>query len=157
MKRPASLTIAVVLQWIAAIAGIWVGFMFILASIAMLDPEARQQVQDALTEAGVSDITPMMAVAALFLLAVTIMAIGVIRLIVAISLGRGRNWARILVTILSAFSLAGAIAQLFGGEWLTGIVTIAIEVVILWLMWNKSSSAYIKTKTAERAVAAAAK
>ncbi|MGA1147418.1 MAG: hypothetical protein ACO3YU_10525, partial [Candidatus Nanopelagicales bacterium] len=63
------------------------------------------------------------------------------------------NWARILISVFAILSLLGGIGTLLGGNWLTGIVTIVVEVVILWLMWNSSSSAYIKVKTAERAVA----
>jgi hypothetical protein len=35
---------------------------------------------------------------------------------------------------------------------LLGIVRLAIQVLVLWFMWNSSSSTYIKVKTAERAV-----
>jgi len=55
--------------------------------------------------------------------------------------------------VLAALSLAGSIGQVFGGEWLTGVISIVIEVVILWLLWNASSSAYIKAKGAEHAAA----
>jgi len=155
VKRPASLTIAVVLQWISAIAGIWVGFIFLLGSLAMFDPEARADIASALAEAQVTDIGPDMVVVAFLLLAAVLIAISVIRLIIAISLGRGRSWARIVITVFAVISAATAVAQAVGGEWLSGIVTIVIEAVILWLMWNKSSSAYIKARSAERAAAAA--
>lgn len=155
MKRPASLTVAVVLQWISAIAGLWVGGIFLLASLAMFDPEARIQIADALKEAGVSGIEPSMVVIAFVLLAVLIIVISIVRLIIAVALGRGRNWSRVVITVFSALTLAGAIGQVFGGEWITGAVSIVIELAILWLMWNAASSAYIKAKTAEHAAAKA--
>ena len=80
--------------------------------------------------------------------------IAVIRVIVAMSLGKGHNWARILITVFVVLGLLSSIGALFGGQWVA-LVSIAFEVVILWLLWNASSSAYIKFKTAERAVAAA--
>jgi len=153
MKRPASLTVAVVLQWISAIAGLWVGGLFLLGSLAMFDADARAVIAKALTEAGVTGIEPSMVVIAFMLLAVLIIAISIVRLIIAISLGRGRNWARVVITVFSALSIAAAVGQVFGGQWISGAVTIAIEVVILWLMWNSASSAYIKAKTAEHAAA----
>jgi len=151
MKRPTSLTIAVVLQWISAVAGIWAGSVLMLGSLAMFDDDARAQVEQLLKDAGVTGIDGSMVGIAFFLFALLLVVISVVRLIIAISLGRGRNWARIVITVLAALSLAGAVGQVFGGEWLTGAISIAIEVVILWLMWNASSSVFIKAKTSEHA------
>ena len=155
MKRPASLTTAVVLQWISAIAGLWIGGIFLLGSLAMFDPDARVKIADALKEAGVTGIDPSMVVIAFMLLAVLIIAISIVRLIIAVALGRGRNWSRVVITVFSALSLAGAVGQVFGGEWITGAISIVIELAILWLMWNAASSAYINAKSAEHAASKA--
>jgi ABC-type multidrug transport system fused ATPase/permease subunit len=86
-----------------------------------------------------------------FIAGLVVAGIAVIRVIVAMSLARGHNWARILISVFAVLNLLGGIGVLFSGQWLTAIVTIVIEVLILWLLWNSSSSAYIKVKTAERA------
>lgn len=83
---------------------------------------------------------------------ILVSAIAVIAAIVALSLARGHNWARILISVIAIINVINEVFQIFGGEVLLGIVRLAIQVVVLWLMWNSSSSTYIKVKTAERAV-----
>ena len=151
MKRPVSLTIAVVLQWIAAVTGLWVGSIMMIGSLAIFDQNARDEISKVLSEADVTNIDPAMVGMAFLVFSLLIVVVSIIRLIIAIALGRGRSWARIVLTVLSALSLAGAIGQVFGGELLTGLISAVIEVVILWLLWNSASSAYIKARTAEHA------
>jgi len=155
MNRPASLTIAVVLQWIAAIAGLWAGSILMVGSLAIFDESARDEIAKALSEAGVTGIDPGMVGMAFLVFSLLIVVVSIVRLIIAIALGKGRSWARIVLTVLSALSLAGAIGQVFGGELLTGPISAVIEIVILWLLWNSASSAYIKARTAEHAAAKA--
>jgi hypothetical protein len=147
------LTIAVILQWIAAIISIIAAVGLILGAFATLNSDVRDEINNALSSEGVTGISAGAISGGVFIAGLVVAAIAVIRVIVAMSLARGHNWARILISVFAILSLLGGIGTLLGGNWLTGIVTIAVEVVILWLMWNSSSSAYIKVKTAERAVA----
>jgi hypothetical protein len=153
MTRPMTLTIAVILQWIAAIISIIGAVGLILGAFATLDSGVRDQIDNALSSEGVTGISAGAITGGVFIAGLVVAAIAVIRVIVAMSLARGHNWARILISVFAILSLLGGIGTLLGGNWLTGIVSIVVEVVILWLMWNSSSSAYIKVKTAERAVA----
>lgn len=153
MSRPVTLTIAVVLQWIAAIISIIAAVGLILGALATLDSGVRQEIDNALTSEGVTGISAGAITGGVFIAGLVVAGIAVIRVIVAFSLARGHNWARILISVFAVLSLLGGIGSLFSGQWLTAIVTIVVEVVILWLLWNSSSSAYIKFKTAERAVA----
>jgi hypothetical protein len=148
-----TLTIAVILQWIAAIISIIAAVGLILGAFATLNSDVRDEINNALSSEGVTGISAGAISGGVFIAGLVVAAIAVIRVIVAMSLARGHNWARILISVFAILSLLGGIGTLLGGNWLTGIVTIAVEVVILWLMWNSSSSAYIKVKTAERAVA----
>ena len=148
-----TLTIAVILQWIAAIISIIAAVGLILGAFATLNSDVRDEINNALSSEGVTGISAGAISGGVFIAGLVVAAIAVIRVIVAMSLARGHNWARILISVFAILSLLGGIDTLLGGNWLTGIVTIAVEVVILWLMWNSSSSAYIKVKTAERAVA----
>lgn len=152
MKRPVSLTIAVVLQWISAIAGIIAGIALALSGLAALAPEARRAFESALAQEGVTGINGADIGIALFVLGLLTLAISVVRVIVAVSLGRGRNWARILISVFAVLNLIVSIAMLFTGDIIGGIIAIVIELVILWLMWNPSSSAYVRARSAERAV-----
>ena len=119
-----TLTIAVLLQWIAAVIAIIGAVTVIFADFSIVG----------------------------LIASLVLIAIAVIRAIIALSLARGHNWARILLTIFSIIAAFSAVTQIFGGGVLSGIVGLAIEVIVLWLMWNSSSSTYIKVKTAERAV-----
>jgi len=148
-----TLTIAVILQWIAAIISIIGAVGLILGAFATLDSGVRDQIDNALSSEGVTGISAGAITGGVFIAGLVVAAIAVIRVIVAMSLARGHNWARILISVFAILSLLGGIGTLLGGNWLTGIVSIVVEVVILWLLWNASSSAYIKVKTAERAVA----
>jgi len=119
-----TLTIAVLLQWIAAVVAI-------IGAVGVI----------------VSEFSVVGLIVSLILI-----AIAVIRAIIALSLARGHNWARILISVFAIVSAFGAVSQIFSGAVLGGIVGLVIEILVLWLMWNSSSSTYIKVKTAERAV-----
>lgn len=155
MSRPISLTIAVVLQWIAAIFGIIGGVFLLGAAGAMSSQSVRDEVNRVLDEGGFAEITAATIAWGVLAAGIFTVFISVIRIIVAVSLARGHNWARLLITVFVALSLLGAIFELFqgGGAFWRGIAAIIVEILILWLMWNRSSSAYIKVKTAERALA----
>ena len=152
MSRPITLTIAVILQWIAAIFMIIAGVGLMISGIATLNSSVRDQINDVLDQEGISGVSPGVISAGVLIAGLVVLGIAVIRVIVAVSLARGHNWARILITVFVVLNLLGAIGALIGGQWIS-LISIAIEVIILWLLWNSSSSAYIKVKTAERAVA----
>jgi len=154
MSRPVSLTIAVVLQWIAAILYLIAGVGVLISGFATLNSSVRDEISGALEQEGITNVSASAITAGVLISGLVVIGIAVIRVIVAASLGKGHNWARILITVFVVLSLLGAVGALLGGQWVA-IGSIAIEIVILWLLWNGSSSAYIKFKTAERAVAAA--
>ena len=154
MSRPVSLTIAVVLQWIAAISYVVAGVTLLLSGFATLNANVKDEITGVLDQEGITGVSAGAISAGVFISGLVVIGIAVVRVIVAMSLARGHNWARILITVFVVLNTLSAIGALFGGQWVA-IFYIAIEVVILWLLWNGSSSAYIKFKTAERAVAAA--
>ena len=146
-----TLTIAVILQWIAAIVGIIAAVSLILGAFATLDSTFRDTISNALTSEGITEISAGQITAGVFVAGLVVAGIAVIRVIVAVSLARGHNWARILISVFSVLTLLGGIGSLLAGEWIA-LVTIVIELIILWLLWNSSSSAFIKLRTAERAL-----
>lgn len=148
-----TLTLAVILQWIAAVISIIAAVSLILGAFATLNSDVRDEINNALTSEGITEISAGAITGGVFVAGLVVAGIAVIRVIVAFSLARGHNWARILISVFAILSLLGGIGSLFSGQWLTAIVTIVVELVILWLLWNSSSSAYIKVKTAERALA----
>ncbi len=152
MSRPLSLTIAVVLQWIAAIIGIIAAVGLIISALATINSSVRDQIEKVLADEGVTGVSAAAIGGGVLVAGLVVLAIAIFRVIVAVSLGRGHNWARILITVFAVLSLISGIGVLFGGQIWSGVIAIVIELVILWLLWNSSSSAYIKAKTAERAI-----
>lgn len=158
MTRPFTLTIVVVLQWIAAILGLIAAVFLLLGAGAMASSDVRDQVTDAIKAdtAGLPlTITGETVGWGLLFIGLIVVVVSVLRIIVAVSLARGHAWARIVLTIFVVFGLIGGIAELFqgGGTMWRGIATVVVEIVILWLMWNAQASAYIAGKGLERAMA----
>jgi len=152
MTRPVSLTIAVVLQYVAAIVGIVTGVVLLLGASAM----TADGVTDAINEQLRSTDAPITAEVirwGVLAAALILIMIGILRVIIARALSHGHNWARILITVFAAFMLITGVAELFQeGQFWRGVGSVLLELVILWLLWNASSSAFIKAKTAERSL-----
>ena len=153
MKRPITLTIAVVLQWIGAVLTIIAAVGIILGAFATMDSTFRTEIDKALTENDISGISAGAITGGLFVGGLIVAAVAVLRVIVAFSLARGHNWARILISVFAVLNLLASIGYLFGGLWWNAIIGIVVEGITLFLLWNAASSAYIREKTAERALA----
>lgn len=149
MKRPISLTVVVVLQWVAAVVGIISGFDLIAAALEMSKEGVAQQIEGALVSQGVVDISGGFVVVGVFVAGVMLLAIAFLRVMVAVYLGRGHNWARIVVTVLVGITLLTGVSYLFQGFVLRFGLTVVVDVVVLWLMFNASSSEFIRLRTAE--------
>lgn len=151
MKRPVQLTIAVILQWIAAVIAIISGFDLIAAAFEMRREGVATQLEGALVNQGIVDVPGSAIVAAVFVAGVLLVVIALVRVMVALYLARGRSWARIVVAVFVLINLAGGLANLFEGYWLRALIAVAIEVVVLWLLFNRRSSEYIRFRTTEAA------
>jgi hypothetical protein len=149
MKRPLSLTIAVVLQWAAAVVGIISGFDLIAAAFEMSKEGVAQQIEGALVSQGVVDVTGGFVVVGVFVAGVVLLAIAFLRVMVALYLARGHRWARTVVTVLVGLSLVTGTSYLFQGFVLRFALTVVVDVVVLWLMFNASSSEFIRSRTSE--------
>lgn len=150
MKRPGSLTLAVVLEWIVAILGLFVGFGLVVGALAMTDSEFTKDIEQALVDNGITGVTASQITWGVMGVGIVALLIGIFRIILAIFLGAGRNWARIIVTVFAVFSMLSAIAGFFQGgtQLAASIVWVAIEVVVLWLMYNAKSNAFIASRSA---------
>jgi hypothetical protein len=157
MTRPFTLTIVVILQWVAAVLGLIAAVFLLLGAGSLASSDVRDQVTEALRTETADlpvEITGATVGWGLLFIGLFVVVVSVLRIIVAVSLARGHSWARIVLTIFVIFSLIGAIAELFqgGGAFWRGVVTIVVEIVILWLMWNAKASQYIAAKGLERAL-----
>jgi hypothetical protein len=149
MKRPVTLTIAVALQWVAAVIAVIAGFDLIAAAIEMSQAGVATQVEAALVNQGIIDISGQFVVVGVLVAGVLLIAIAFVRVMVAVYLARGRHWARIVVAILVFVSLAGGVGYLFQGYLVQAALAIGVDLLVLWLLFNSSSSAYIAARSAE--------
>ena len=149
MKRPVTLTVAVVLQWVAAVIAVIAGFDLIAAALEMSQEGVATQVEAALVNQGIIDITGEFVVVGVFVAGVLLIAIAFVRVMVAVYLARGRNWARIVVAVLVLISLAGGVGYLFQGYVVQSALSIGVDLVVLWLLFNARSNAFIAARSAE--------
>ena len=149
MKRPVTLTIAVVLQWVAAVIAIIAGFDLIAAALEMSQAGVATQIEAALVNQGIIDISGEFVVVGVFVAGVLLIGIAFVRVMVAVYLARGRNWARIVVAVLVLISLAGGVGYLFQGYFVQAALSTGVDLVVLWLLFNSRSGAYIKQRSAE--------
>jgi hypothetical protein len=150
MKRPVTLTIAVVLQWVAAVIAVIAGFDLIAAALEMSQAGVATQVEASLVNQGIVDVTGEFVVEGVFVAGVLLLAIAFVRVMVAVYLARGRSWARIVIAILVLVSLAGGVGYLFQGFLVQAGLAISVDLVVLWLLFNSRSSAFIEERSAAR-------
>ena len=128
--RPGSVTTVMVLTWIVALFSIVAGVILLLAS--------DQVVADAGISTGTATTYGWAEI-----------VIGVITALVAIGLGNGNNFSRLLVTLLmvvrAALSVWVAIV-LWGhaGFW-SAVLAGVIAVVILVMLWNARANEFFRT------------
>ena len=146
MKRPVSITIVVVLQWISAIVAVIGGFDLIAAAYEMRQNGVATQIEGALVNQGIIDVSGKTVVVGVFVAGVLLLAIAFVRVMVAIYLARGRGWARIVVAVFALVNLAAGLAYLFEGVWLQALGIAVIEVLVLYLLFNAQSSAFFKAR-----------
>jgi len=128
-RRPASVTAVVVLTWLAAIGAVLSGILILTLSdeqlaLAALDPSTA-------TTAGWTEII-----------------LGVVTALVALGLSSGSRLSRFLVTVLM---LMRAVAGLWvivalPAVRVSGVLTVALSVLVLFLLWNQRASAFFAAR-----------
>jgi hypothetical protein len=147
MSRPVSLTIAVVLQWIAAVGALLVGFDLFMSALELSDAATKSALTKAMSDTGVTDVAASQIVFGVAIAGVFVLAIAVLRVILAVYLARGRSWARTVIAVLVVLNILAGVAYLFQEEFWRGIPTIALEFIVLWLLFNGQSSAFIRERS----------
>ena len=148
MARPVTLTIAVALQWVAAVVAVISGLDLIVAAFAMSTEGVADQVEASLVNQGIVDVSGHFVVVGVFVAGALLLAMAFVRVMVGIYLFRGRSWAGIVITVLVLISMVGGMAYLFQGYLLRAALTVVVDLVVLWLMFNASSSAFIRERSA---------
>ena len=146
MKRPVSLTIVIILQWIAATIGVISGFDQIAAALQLRDAGVADDIEAALVNTGVIDVSGESLVTGLLVAGALTLVIAFVRVMVAVYLARGRGWARMLIAIVAVINLIGGLGFLLHGEWWRAAAIIVVELVILGLLFNSKASAFIRER-----------
>jgi hypothetical protein len=155
MSRPVSITIAVLLQWVGAAAVLLFAFDLIVAGMGMRDSAVSDEIEAALRSQGITDVGGGLVVIAMLLAGVLVAAIALVRIVVAVFLWQGRNWARIVLTVLVVLNMLGGVTYFAQGYTLRALVTIGIDILMLYFMFNAQASAYISAVSSARRSAGA--
>lgn len=141
-EPPPSVRTAVTLVW--AIVGVSV--VNALLTFAFVDDIVAATVE----AAGAGDLSEeairaSIIVSGLFALIV----FGVLWVVLAIFLRRGANWARIVLTVLAGIGVVfGLLGLATGGQpalfMATGLITLVLQIALLFYLWQKDSTAYLK-------------
>ena len=128
--RPGSVTVVMVVTWIVAILTVLGGVLFLVMGDA------------ALAEAGISDSTATTY-------GIVELVLGAVIALVAIGLGNGNNFSRILVSILMVVRLgvaiwAGVVLWGSGGFW-SVVIAGLMALLVLALLWNDRANAFFAT------------
>ena len=153
MKRPVTVTIAVVLQWVAAGIATFVGLELITAAIELSDADSESAVGQAIVASGITDVSASLVVRGLLLAGTVVLGLALLRIVLAVYLSRGRVWARLVITILVVLNALTGVAYLFQGAFWQGFGIIVLELVVLWLIYNPQASTFISDST-DQAVSA---
>lgn len=156
MSRPVSLTIGVILQWVAALVAVLSGLDLIAAAFSMSRSGVSEQLEATLHEQGIDDIAGSLLVLGVFLAGVSVVTLALLRILVAAYVWQGRSWARIVLTVLIGINIVGGIAYLFEGYVMRMLLTVPVDILVLWLIFNEQSSTFFKERTATRAAESSA-
>lgn len=152
MTRPVSLTIGVILQWVAAAVAVISGLDLIAAAFSMSRSGISEELESTLREQGVTDIAGSLLVLGVFLAGVSIVLLALLRILIAAYVWQGRSWARIVLTVLIGINIVGGLAYLFEGYVMRMLLTVPVDILVLWLIFNERASAFIADRSAVRAV-----
>jgi hypothetical protein len=147
MSRPVTLTIAVLLQWVAGVAALLVGFDLLMSALELSNASTKSALDEAMTSHGVTDVSASQVVFGMAVAGIFVLAIAILRVILAVYLGRGRSWARMVISVLVVLNMLAGVAYLFQEEFWRGVPTICLELVVLWLLFNARSSAFIAERS----------
>jgi len=132
--RPRSIRIAVMLIWGAVgLTALWAVVSFVNLDSAV----------DAVLEADTNELTADQArQAVISFIAVVLVIGGGTTAALAVLVNKGKNWARIVYTVLAAIILLFALLTLLGGQ-LIAVVLVALNAATLYFLWQKESTAWL--------------
>ena len=146
MRRPGGLLVAVALLWLAAVVSLLEGLRLIVAGIAMSGSPVEAEIEATLVSQGIMHVSGTLVTVGVLLAGLVLLVLALARVVISVYLLQGRNWARIVTTLLVLISLVGGVAYLFDDEVIRGVLTIGIEAVVLYLLFNSRSNEFFTAR-----------
>lgn len=143
-EKPASIKTAINIIW----ASVALSVLSTILTFVFLD-----QLIDRALEAngGAGAATGDAARSGAIIGAVVGLVIGVgLYVLLAIFLGKGKNWARIVLTVLAGIGLVFGLISLTGGQpillLIVQIISLALSAALIYFLWQKDSSRWLTGK-----------
>lgn len=147
VERPSSVTRAVQLMYVGAALSV-VGIVVAWATKSQL----RDQIAAASPSLSSEDVESALTISLASATVVGLVAVG-LWLWMAAANGAGRSWARVVATVLGGLGVLSAVFSLMtatGVTVVTQLLSLALAVTILVLLWRPASSAYFRARSARQ-------
>ncbi len=80
----------------------------------------------------------------ILIMGISILAIGIIELIIFFSLRKGKNWARIVIIVLEIITIIFALISIFSGGFISLIPLVIAGVIAGYLIFSKKARRFFK-------------
>jgi hypothetical protein len=155
VEQPPSVRNAVRLMWVGAAISL-ISLIVTLATLGSLKSQIRDSVRNNGQHVTQSQLDAAFAGAVAFSVVISLIAIG-LWLWMAWKNGQGRQWARIVATVLGALNVIFTLLSFVGNRAvgltrILSVIDLVIAVAILVLLWRKESSAFFQARSARQYV-----
>ena len=146
-NRPGAVTIIVVLLWISFAFWLITAIAAFFTGTGLTAAGDIQQIEAELEKLGLPTSWAPGVGPTFLVIGVVLVVFALISALFAVFIGKGSNIARILLTIIVALRIVASLTSLFStdlsiGLVATAVVSMAIDVVILFLLYNAESNKF---------------
>ena len=155
VPQPPSIWNAVRLMWVGAAISL-ISLVVTLATLGTLKQQIRDSVRNSGQNVTQSQVDAAFAGAIVFSVVIALIAIG-LWLWMAWKNGQGRQWARIVATVLGVLNVIFTLLSFVGnratgGARILSAIDLVIAIAILVLLWRKESSDFYQARSARQYV-----
>jgi hypothetical protein len=153
VEQPPAVRNAVRLMWVGAAISL-LSLIVTLATLGTLKSQIRDQVRTNGQHVTQSQLDAAFTAAVVFSVVIAAIAIG-LWLWMAWKNGQGRQWARIVATVLGVLNVIFTLLSFVGnratgGTRILSVIDLVIAIAILILLWRKESSDFYRARSASQ-------
>lgn len=146
-NRPGAVTIVVVLLWISFAFWLITAIAAFFTGTGLTAAGDIQQIEQELEKLGLPTSWAPAVGPTFLVIGVVLVVFALISALFAVFIGKGSNIARILLTIIVAIRIVGTLSSLLAtdlsiGLVISAVISIGIDVVILFLLYNAESNRF---------------